>query len=128
ARDDPGDLRDAYGETLLRTLSAAERNQVRTTCSVGMEPQTIMRKSSPVTQTKMSYVAHVWSSRLASSTRYWVLMPEQIDVRIFRPKTIVSWTFSVVLLLSCQKMVAGMMARDASANVLNAVSMVSHQM
>lgn len=43
-----------------------------------------------------------------------------MDVRMFSPKTMVSCIFSMGLLLSFQKIVAGMMTKLASAKVLNA--------
>lgn len=52
-------------------------------------------------------------------------MPEQTDVRILRPKTIVSCTFFVALLFNFQNIVAGIMAKLASAKVLNASDLVS---
>lgn len=53
------DFRDEFGVTLLLIDPAAPRNQLSTMCNVGIVPHTIMRKSSPVTQAKMSYVAQV---------------------------------------------------------------------
>lgn len=87
---------------------------------VGTVPQTIMRKSSSVTQAKMSNVAQVRSVRLASCARYCVLMPEQTEVRMLSPKTMLSWIRLRGLWASFQKTVAGRIARLASAKVLKA--------
>lgn len=47
-------------------------------------------------------------------------MPEHIDVKMFRPKTMHSWIRCSRLIRSFQKMVSGMIARLASAKVKNA--------
>lgn len=88
--------------------------------NVGIVPHTIIKKSSAVTHANISNVAQVKSSRLASSARYWVLIPEQMDVRMLREKTMLSCILSAVLFCSDQNIVTGMIARLASAKVLNA--------
>jgi len=86
-----------------------------------MVPQTIMRKNSTVTQAKMSNVAQVKSVRFANCSRYWVLMPEHMHVRILRPNTMISCSFLIGLLAKERMTVEGRTARLPSAKVLKAV-------
>lgn len=111
---------DRDADHLLLTRETTDRMLRRSGYNVGMVPHTIIKKSSAVTHAKISNVAQVKSSRLASSARYWVLIPEQMDVRMLREKTMLSCILSVVLFCSVQKIVIGRIARLASANVLNA--------
>jgi len=108
---------------LLLSRETTDRTLRISGYSVGTVPHTIIKKSSAVTHAKISNVAHVRSSRFASSARYWVLMPEQMEVRMLREKTMLSWIRSAVLFCRDQNIVTGMMARLASANVLNAREM-----
>lgn len=103
------------------SASVVDCMAIRRPCSVGIVPQTIMRKNSTVTQANMSNVAQVKSVRFASCARYWVLMPEHMHVRMLRPNTMVSCNFLIGLLARERITVVGRIARLPSAKVLKAV-------